>query len=65
MVGLFFEEKKYYKVLSILLEHIHSSPEGNVGKKKGVENFFSKNIFLDTTDHENSFPKIRSDPSWA
>ena len=34
-------------------------------KKKGPGIFFSKNIFLDTTDHENSFPKIRSDPSLA
>ena len=44
----------------------HSYPEENVGKKKGSgEFFFSKIIFLDTTDHENSFPKIRSDPAWA
>jgi hypothetical protein len=43
----------------------HLSPEGNVGEKKGASIFFSKIIFLDTTDHENSFPKIRSDPSWA
>ena len=44
---------------------LHSSPEGNVGKKKGPRIFFSKIIFLVTTDHENSFPKIRADPSWA
>ena len=42
----------------------HLSPEGNVGKKKGAGNFFQKN-FLVTTDLENSFPEIRSDPSWA
>ena len=34
-------------------------------KKKDPGNFFSKIIFLVTTDHENSFPKIRADPSWA
>jgi hypothetical protein len=43
---------------------MHSSPEGNVGKKKGPGIFFSKIIFLDYTDHEYSFHKIRSDPSW-
>ena len=42
----------------------HSSPEGNVGKKKGSGEFFSKIFFWVTTDYENSFPEIRSDPSW-
>ena len=44
---------------------LHSSPEGNVVNKKGPGNFLSKIIFLVTTDHENSFLEIRSDPSWA
>ena len=52
-----------YKVMEGII--IHSSPEGNVGKKKGSGEFFSKIIFLVTTDHENSFPKIRADPSWS
>ena len=42
----------------------HSSPEGNVGLKKGARHFFCYD-FLGLTDHENSFPQIRSAPSWA
>ena len=39
----------------------HSSPEGDVCKKKGQRTL--KNLV--TTDHENSLSEIRSDPSWA
>ena len=33
--------------------------------KKKVQGMFFFFFFVGFTDHENSFPKIRSDPSWA
>ena len=33
-------------------------------KKKGPGNFFFEIFWGGPTDYENSFPKIRADPSW-